>query len=302
MSFKFSNLLILVFVLVFLFFPLVVSAVNYLPLVPCGISEKNESAFKAKGQGDSKWDYSRPCTKCDTFRLVDNSIKFALFGVVPPLAAVLFVAAGLIILLAGANPGLYARGASLFKNTFYGLVIILASWLIVNTFIQSFGPDKVKGSWFSFICKDGVISPGGPPSPLCSNPAGLAARYNTAFPYNQNAPELNALISCVNSRLGQFIDQSQLYTYERNNKLCNYTRGQPLCGACEHRVNSCHYGGASGTTGARAVDFNASGISEQDLFQKLKAVENACNFGYILFENSHTHVSTPSCAGDTGGD
>ncbi|MBI2003563.1 MAG: hypothetical protein HYS78_01085 [Parcubacteria group bacterium] len=303
MSFKFLNLFTLVLVLVFLFFPLVVSAVNYLPLVPCGISQENESAFKAKGQGQADWNYSRPCTKCDTFRLVDNSIKFALFGVVPPVAAVLFIAAGLMILLAGANPGLYARGTDLFKNTFYGLVIILASWLIVNTFIQSFGPDQVKDSWFSFTCKEGVITPGGPPPiALCSNPAGLAAQYDTAFPYNQNAPELNALLSCVNLRLGQFIDQSQIYTYERGNELCNYTRGNEVCGNCAHRVNSCHYGGPNGSTGALAVDFNAIGVSEQELFNRLKAIENVCGFGFILFEDSHTHVSTPSCLGDTGGD
>lgn len=303
MKAKLLNFSVFIFILSFLIFPLVVSAVDWLPLVPCGISEKNEAAFKAKGQGRADWDYSRPCTRCDTFRLVENSINFVLLGVVPPVAAVLFIAAGLLILLAGANPGLYAKGIAIFKNTFIGLLIILASWLIVNTFIQSFGPNQVKGSWFSFTCKDSIITPGGPPPiALCSNPAGLARQYNTAFPYNQNAPELTALIFCVNSRLNRFIDQSQLFTYERNNKLCNYTRGNKVCGNCEHRVNSCHYGGPNGTNGSLAVDFNAVGISEQELFNRLKAIESQCGFGFILFEDDHTHVSTSSCTGDTGGD
>ena len=274
--------LILIFALIPIF--QVFAAPSWLPLVPCGRT----------GQV--------PCTRCDLFRLADNVIHFILEGLVPPVAAVLFIFAGLMILLGGAMPKRIELGKTIFKNTFWGLLIILASWLIANTFIQSFGPDKAKGTWFRFTCREGVITPGGPPPALCSNPAGLARQYNTAYPYNQNAPELNQLISCVNSRLGSFIDQSQIYTYERQNDLCNYTRGNPVCGGCAHLVNSCHYGGPNGTTGARAVDFNAVGISEQELFNRLSAIRSTCNFGFIKFENSHTHVSTVSCAGDTGGD
>ncbi len=298
MKFKFSNILIFIFALSFLIFPLVASAVDWLPLVPCGRSDQNNPNTP---------EIEGACTRCDSFKLVHNVISFILYGVVPPVAAVLFIFAGLMILLGGAMPKRIELGKTIFKNTFIGLLIILASWMIVNTFIQSFGPDRpeqIKDSWFSFTCRGSIIRPGGgrPPIALCSNPAGLAAQYNTAFPYNQNAPELNQLISCVNSRLSQFVDQSQIYTYENDNELCNYTRGQEVCGFCAHRVNSCHYGGPNGSNGALAVDFNANGISEQELFNRLKAIENVCGFGFILFEDSHTHVSTPSCVGDVGGD
>lgn len=305
---KFLNLLILIFVFSFLIFPLVVLAAEYLPLVPCGLKAQPSSG------GIPNWNYVRPCTRCDAFKLAENVIDFILKGVIPPVAAVLFVYAGLMILLGGAMPKRIEHGKTVFKNTFIGLLIILASWLIVNTFIQSFGPEQVKGgSWFSFTCQNSVITPGGPsgpvppPSALCSNPAGLAQQNNVPFPSGYpntkgvNAPELNRLISCVNSRLGSFIDQSQIYTYELTNPLCNFTRGQPICGNCAHRVNSCHYGGPSGSSGSLAVDFNAQGISEQDLFNRLSAIRNECSFGFILFETNHTHVSTPSCIGDTGG-
>ena len=282
-----KNLKILLFsFLIFSFYFLIFASVlaqSYLPLVPCGRT----------GQA--------PCTRCDLFRLADNVIHFILEGLVPPVAAVLFITAGLMIVLAGANPAMYARGIAIFKNTFWGLVIIFASWMIVNTFIQSFGPDKAKGNWFRFTCTDtGITGPGGvgpPPSALCSNPTALAGQYGVPSSPT-NASELNQLISCVNSRLGSFIDQSQIYTYERQNDLCNYTRGQPVCGTCAHLVNSCHYGGAGGTTGAQAVDFNATGISEQELYQKLQSISGICNFGYILFEGTSTHVSTRSCTGN----
>ncbi len=296
MKFKLLTFLVLLFTFYFLF-SFSVFAAEYLPLVPCGLKVQPSG-------GIPNWNYVRPCTTCDGFKLAENVIDFFLKGLVPPVAAVLFIAGGLMILLGGARPEWVAFGKKIFWNTFIGLLIILASWVIVNTFIQSFGPNQVKGNWFSFTCSGSTISgPGGgpPSSPLCSNPAGLAARYNTVFPFNQNAPELNQLISCVNSRLGSFIDQSQIYTFERNNPLCNYTRGQPICGSCAHRVNSCHYGGPNGTQGSLAVDFNAQGISEQDLFNRLSAIRNECNFGFILFETDHTHISTPSCIGDTGG-
>lgn len=298
MKFKLLNFSILIFAL-FIFSASQVLAVDYIPLVPCGLQNQPSG-------GIPNWDYTRACTRCDAFKLAENVIDFTLQGLVPPVAAVLFVYAGLMILLGGAMPKRIEHGKAVFRNTFIGLLIILASWLIVNTFIQSFGPDQVKGSWFKLTCQGSTISPGGPgpapaPSALCSDPSALAAQYNTS-PTIRNAPELNALISCVNSRLGNFIDQSQTYTFERNNQLCNYTRGNQVCGICSHRVNSCHYGGPSGSQGSLAVDFNARGISEQELFNRLSAIRNDCSFGFIKFETNHTHISTRSCTGDTGGD
>lgn len=132
-----------------------VLAVDYLPLVPCGRSDQdNPNTPVIEGA----------CTRCDSFKLAHNVISFILYGLVPPVAAVLFIAGGLMILLAGAYPAWIATGKKIFWNTFIGLLIILASWLIVNTFIQSFGPDQVKGSWFKFTCPP-ITGPGGAGGP-----------------------------------------------------------------------------------------------------------------------------------------
>jgi len=298
---KLKILVFLILLTTFYLLPTISLAVDYIPLVPCGLKAQPVDS-SGNRIGDPGIDYTRSCTRCDAFKLAENVIDFGLKGIVPPVAAVLFVTGGLVILLSGAKPEWITFGKKIFWNTFIGLLIILASWLIVNTFIQSFGPDQVKGSWFKLTCRDSVITGPGGIGASCSNPGPLAEQNNTVFP-KKNAPELDELIRCVNSKLGSFIDQDKIYTYEKRNELCNYTRGQTVCGACAHRINSCHYGGPNGSNGSLAVDFNAQeGTSEQDLFNRLSALRNVCNFGFILFENNHTHISTKTCAGDTGGD
>ncbi len=274
LKFKIAIFLILLSVFFFVFAD-TVFAVNYLPLVPCGQS----------GQA--------PCTRCDLFRLVDNVIHFILEGLVPPVAAVLFIVAGLMIVLAGANPAMYARGIAIFKNTFWGLVIILASWMITNTFLKSFAPAQADAPWYRLVCKEGVITPGGPavpPSPLCSNPAGLAAQYNVPSSPT-DASELSQLISCIRLKLpGENLGSIATYGGSQDNNLCNFTRGEKICGACVHAVNSCHYGGRTGTQGALSVDFGNQAIRD-----KIKQAACACGARQVLYESTNVHVDSRSC-------
>lgn len=121
---------------------------SWWPLVPCGTSVNPNS-----------------CTRCDLFKLTHNVISFILYGLVPPVAAVLFILGGLFILLGGARPEWVGTGKKIFWNTFIGLVIILASWMIVNTFLKSFAPAQADAPWYRLTCKDSVITPGGPPPP-----------------------------------------------------------------------------------------------------------------------------------------
>src|SRR3989344_5071562 len=232
----------------------------------------------------------------------------------PAVAILLFVWAGFLILLGGANTNLVAQGRQIFSTTFFGIIIMLSAWLITNTLIKSIGSNYDKAdNWWQFECVETVPTTGTPtptptptgtptPSPtstgdLCSQPAQLAASNNVPYP-RKNSPELDQLISCVNSRIGGLIDQNQIFTYEKTNDLCNYTRGQQTCGSCVHSAFSCHYGGRDGTQGSLAVDFNAKNGNETTLFNELKKLESTCQFGYILFENTHTHVSTKSCSGN----
>lgn len=283
------KLLVVVFVFSFLIFGLALPAqaisVPGWPIVPCGTS----TTF--------------PCTRCDLFKLIKNVVDFITGGLMPPVAVLLFVWAGFLILMGGANPGLVTKGKEIFKNTSVGLIIMLSAWMITNTIIQSVGAKYNNAqNWWQFVCVE--TPPAVPPvvqrppgGALCSNPRQLAQQNNVPYP-RKNAPELDALVSCVNSRIGTLIDQSQIFTYERSNDLCNYTRGQPICGRCAHTAYSCHYGGRDGTQGSLAVDFNAANGNERALYNELVKLRSTCNFGFIQLEPTHTHISSQSCSGN----
>src|SRR3989344_2428413 len=105
--------ILIIFVLfsIFILFSGEALAQSYLPLVPCGRKgQDNPATPQIEGA----------CTRCDLFRVAANVILFIGEGLAPPVAAVLFIAAGLMIILAGANPSMYARGIAIFKTTFFG--------------------------------------------------------------------------------------------------------------------------------------------------------------------------------------
>ncbi|OGN05855.1 MAG: hypothetical protein A2746_00665 [Candidatus Yanofskybacteria bacterium RIFCSPHIGHO2_01_FULL_44_22] len=112
----------------FLLLPNFVSAApSWWPLVPCGTSVNPE-----------------PCNPCELFHLGRNIIDFVLMGLMPPVAAGLFIWGGFLILMGGANPALLSRGKEIFKTTFYGVLVILASWLITNTIMMSVAQDSIE--------------------------------------------------------------------------------------------------------------------------------------------------------------
>ena len=247
----------------------------------------------------------RPCQICDLIVAAKTIVDFILFKLAPAIAILFYLWAGFVILLSG-TPAKIGDGKNIFKYTTWGLIIMFSSWMIANTVLKTLAADSdVSDNWFKIECKQagglGIIPP--PVGGLCNDERALAERYNQVYPL-PNYPQggsaaLNTLIECVKLRAGGLIDQTKIFTYERDNPKCNYTRGNPVCGNCAHAVNSCHYGGNTGRQGSEGVDFNAkAGVSERALFDELKRIELTCGFGFIRFETNHTNVSTINCTGN----
>jgi hypothetical protein len=250
------------------------AAPSFLPLVPCGASDQP------------------PCTPCYLFQAVKNFSDLVLYGITGPVAAFMFVFAGGMILLYGANPSMLVQGKKLATNTALGIIVILLAWLATNFLIKNIATGNTSNKWFEFTCPDflasitagDILPPPVTPIPLESAapasyrtdvsklPASdlqmLAEQNHTKYPYG-NSPDLVGLVNCLYAdpvvaalalpkpdMTGNAL-QSGIYTYENDNVACNYTRGKSIGPGCQHSVNSCHYGGEKGTGGAEAVDMNA---------------------------------------------
>ena len=120
------------------FLPIYSAHAGFLPIVQCGTSTTKE------------------CNTCDLFAMVKRMIDFGIYVFTPAVATAFFIYAGFLMLLSGANPGLFGKAKGIFTNTIYGVAIVLTAWLITNTFIINFGPANAQKSWSEFTCPAGL--------------------------------------------------------------------------------------------------------------------------------------------------
>lgn len=295
------------------------------PIIPCGITKE------------------QPCTPCDLAKLARNIVEF-LLTIAGSIAILNFILAGLTYTVAPATSGASTKSGvgnakKILTYTVGGFLIILLSWVIVNTVTTVLGYSK---NWFTLDCaslnsigEEEIITPS-PPGGGCGNngtsgggsgsggcpiqsyycndknicvpaPSGLgtpvttytsntcngvcpsvipstcddlqalAKQNNVPYPA-QNSKTINDLTSCLSQNLGSEISGIKTDTFGVDHPVCNYTRGaketcstppcKSLCspdGTCDHAPNSCHYGGATGTDGALAIDYEVTGKVAKDI-------------------------------------
>ena len=95
-----------------------------------------------------------PCTEgklCDfdmLMKLVNTVIHFVLFDMVIPIAAIMFIYAGFLMVTAGGEAaGARTKAKSIFTNVVFGLIIAVAAFLIIRTVLSILG---YEGSWIGF--------------------------------------------------------------------------------------------------------------------------------------------------------
>lgn len=146
------NKIIVIIALAVLILPSVTQAVSWWPLVPCGLNAQPTDSDGVEIP-KSVHDYTQPCNQCDLFRLLKNVIDFILVGLMPAAATILFVWAGFLVLMGGANQNWVSQGRTIFWNTSMGIAIISGSWLITNSIIRSIADDNVATEWWKFECR-----------------------------------------------------------------------------------------------------------------------------------------------------
>lgn len=96
------------------------------------------------------------CTVCHVFATLHRIVQFLTFQIALPLAVLLFVVAGFMLLISGANPQLRESGKKMLTTAVIGLLIVLLSWVIINTIINVLGggpkPLGFPNPWNEPIC------------------------------------------------------------------------------------------------------------------------------------------------------
>ena len=92
-----------------------------------------------------------PCDKnCgwdDLMALVYNVVHFIFFDIAVPIAAIMFVYAGVLMVTSGGSTEQWGKAKKIFGKVAFGLIVAIAAWLIVSTVLHILGYD---GSWIGF--------------------------------------------------------------------------------------------------------------------------------------------------------
>ena len=97
-----------------------------------------------------------PCQLCDIFTMFDRIVDFVMLTLVPPLAALMLVIAGVMFFAAAGDPSGLTKAKSVLTAVVFGLVIVYGAWLLINSFFLVIGVNQWTGlekGWFSYPCQ-----------------------------------------------------------------------------------------------------------------------------------------------------
>ena len=76
-----------------------------------------------------------------------------MFRIVPAVAVLMMIVAGVMFFLAGAEPGALNKAKGAILGVAIGLLLIFSAWIIVNTILSQFGiVDSSLLNWYKPSC------------------------------------------------------------------------------------------------------------------------------------------------------
>jgi len=88
-----------------------------------------------------------PCDLGDFFLTLLRIYNFAVYFIALPLATLMVIIGGVLILISGGNPNRAATGKNILKFAIIGLVLAFGSWLIIDVVLKAIG---YMGNWTTF--------------------------------------------------------------------------------------------------------------------------------------------------------
>ena len=103
------------------------------------------------------------CRFCDLFTLGQNLISFGITLVIIILAPIAIAIGGFLVITAGGSPDRLQKGKQTITFAIIGIIVALASFVVINTFMWAIGVTTIQGvgtqtingqswSWFNFSC------------------------------------------------------------------------------------------------------------------------------------------------------
>ena len=99
------------------------------------------------------------CNFCSLLQLIVNLVNFGIYNIFIPLAGLLILWGGIMMVIAGAKEENYKKGKEILKNTVIGLFIVLTAWILVNALITTLAKGAVDvgsfnpATWFKINCQ-----------------------------------------------------------------------------------------------------------------------------------------------------
>jgi len=133
--------------------------IYYDGLVPCGKEVYQNAEFDENGSFVTGNPIEVRCQFCHFFVMLEAIIDFVLFQLVPPIAILMIVIGGIMFFAAAGSPEKLGTAKKLLTSVVIGLVIIFASWIIVDLFLASIGLSEFSiqaglspGEWNKIQC------------------------------------------------------------------------------------------------------------------------------------------------------
>lgn len=120
----------------------IISAKNLLaaPIVPCGLNDDYKDT--------TAYDERCPCSICHLYLLTGNLINFVIYNIAIPLAALMFLVAGVYFIFSGGSEERIKTARTIFQNTVIALLIVFCSWIVLTELFSYLISKEVKWKWY----------------------------------------------------------------------------------------------------------------------------------------------------------
>lgn len=93
----------------------------------------------------------RACTFCDFYVLLGNALNFLLVNIMLPLAVIVIIYAGFMMLTSRGNPAGFEKGKKALSSAVWGMVIAVIAYTVIDSILKYFvDPNFFTSGYFGF--------------------------------------------------------------------------------------------------------------------------------------------------------